>query len=389
MLSFTFSHPTELVFGIDSINQVGELTKNLGKKVLLHYGKASIKKSGLYDVVIKSLTEAGLEVVELGGVQANPIFSLVQEGIELCKSEQIEVVLAVGGGSVMDSAKAIAAGIYVEKDYWSYFMKRGDVQKALPIGVVSTLPATGSETSPSSVITNTEVQHKRSINSKQILPKFAIVDPSYHTTLPAYQTACGISDILSHLIERYFTHTTHVDFTDRLLEASFQTLLINGPLVMKNPQDLNARSEIAFASLVAHNGLLGSGREEDWASHRIEHELSNYYDIAHGAGLAIIMPHWMRYVYKENPARFEQFARRVFKIDLAFDRQEEAILAGIDAYEQFLQDLLLPTTLTEAGILDDRFEEMADNAFVDRGHTVGNFKKLNKADVMNIFRLSK
>ena len=229
MLSFTFSHPTELVFGIDSVNQVGELTKNLGKKVLLHYGKASIKKSGLYDVVIKSLTEAGLEVVELGGVQANPIFSLVQEGIELCKSEQIEVVLAVGGGSVMDSAKAIAAGVYVDKDYWSNFMKRGDVQKALPIGVVSTLPATGSETSPSSVITNTEVQHKRSINSKQILPKFAIVDPSYHTTLPAYQTACGISDILSHLIERYFTHTTHVDFTDRLLEASFQTLLINGP----------------------------------------------------------------------------------------------------------------------------------------------------------------
>lgn len=389
MLNFTFSHPTQLVFGTDTVSRVGELSKTLGNKILLHYGQSSIKKSGLYDIVMASLKEAGLEVVELGGVVANPVFSLVLEGIKLCKEEQIEGILAVGGGSVMDSAKAIAAGVYVEDDYWNYFMNRGDVPNALPIGVVSTLPATGSETSPSSVITNEAVEHKRSINSKKILPKFSIVDPKLHVTLPAYQTACGISDIMSHLIERYFTHTTHVDYTDRLLEASFHTLLVNGPLLMKDPSNLDARSEVAFVSLVAHNGLLGGGREEDWASHRIEHELSNYYNIAHGAGLAIIMPAWMRYVYKENPARFEQFARRVFKIDYAFDQQEQTIVAGIDAYEKFLSDLYLPTSLTEAGILEDNFEQMTDNALVNRGETVGNFKKLNKQDIINIYRLSK
>ncbi|NLC05099.1 MAG: iron-containing alcohol dehydrogenase [Erysipelothrix sp.] len=389
MLNFTFSHPTQLVFGLDTINRVGELSKTLGNKILLHYGQSSIKKSGLYDKVMTSLTEAGIEVVELGGVVANPVFSLVLEGIKLCKEEQIEGILAVGGGSVMDSAKAIAAGVYVEDDYWNYFMHRGDVPNALPLGIVSTLPATGSETSPSSVITNEAVEHKRSINSKKILPKFSIVDPKLHVTLPAYQTACGISDIMSHLIERYFTHTTHVDYTDRLLEASFHTLLVNGPLLMKDPNNLDARSEVAFVSLVAHNGLLGGGREEDWASHRIEHELSNYYNIAHGAGLAIIMPAWMRYVYKENPARFEQFARRVFKIDYAFDQQEQTIVAGIDAYEKFLSDLYLPTSLTEAGILEDNFEQMTDNALINRGETVGNFKKLNKQDIINIYRLSK
>lgn len=389
MNNFTWSHPTQLVFGLDTHQQVGDYAKSLGRKLLLHYGQNSIKKSGLYDTVINALNEAEIEFIELGGVQANPRYDLVVEGIELCRQQKVDGILAVGGGSVMDSAKAIAAGVFVEDDFWNYFMHRSDVKKALPIGIVSTLPATGSETSKSSVIINTQLQHKRSIQSSKLLPKFAIIDPTLHITLPSYVSACGISDIMSHLIERYFSHTQYVDLTDRLLEATMQSLIVNGPLILKNGQDLNARSEIAFAAALAHNGLLGSGRQEEWASHRIEHELGNYYDTAHGAGLAIIIPAWMRYVYKENPARFEQFARRVFKIDYAFDRQEETILAGIDAFENFLKSLYLPTRLSEAGILDDRYEEMATNCLVNRNGSIGFSKKLFKEDIIAIYQLAK
>lgn len=388
MNSFQWSHPTKIYFGIDKHKEVGTLTKALGDTVLFHYGQSSIKKTGLYDTVMRALSDEGIKVIELGGVEANPRFDLVLEGIELCKQHNVEAVLAVGGGSVIDSAKAIAAGVYVEGDYWTYFMKRGDVAKALPIGAISTLPAAGSETSPSSVITNVELEHKRSINSEKVLPRFAIIDPKLHVTLPPYQTACGISDMLSHLIERYFTHTTHVDTTDRLLEAAIQTVLVNGPIVMKEPDNLDARSELAFIATLAHNGLLGAGRVEDWASHRIEHELSNYYDIAHGAGLAIIIPAWMRYVYKENPARFEQFARRIFKIDHGFDQQEKTVLDGIDAFEAFLKSLHLPTRLSHAGILDKQYEKMADNALINRGPTVGNFKKIHREDIINIYKLA-
>lgn len=391
MRSFSYHISTKVIFGVNSTDEIGKHTQEMGNKVLFHYGQSSIKKSGLYDKVLASLKEHQVEVIELGGVMPNARYDLVLEGIELCKKHQVDSILAVGGGSVIDSAKAIAAGVYVEGDFWDYFMdSKKKITKALPIGAVPTIPAAGSETSDSSVITNLKEQHKQSFKSDLLRPKFAIIDPLLHTTLPPYQTACGISDMLSHLLERYFTKTPNVDYTDRLLEASMQSVLVNGPRVMENPDDIDARSEIALIAMMAHNGILGSGRQEDWATHSIEHEISNFYDIAHGAGLSIVFPAWMRYVYKEHPIRFEQFARRVFGIDFASDEQEKTILAGINAYESFMKSLHLPVRLSEAGIFNDRFEEMAENLFVGRmNRPLGRFKVLDRDDVVNIYKLAR
>ncbi len=388
MLNFQFYNPAKIIFGKGEEEKVGEYTAKYGKKVLLHYGGGSIKKNGLYDKVVKSLNENLIDFVELGGVCPNPVLSLVREGIEICKKEKIDFILAVGGGSVIDSAKAIAVGAMVDDDIWEYFMdKSKTIEKALPLGVILTIPATGSESSTSSVITNEENLFKRSLKSTEYIPKFSILNPELTFSLPAYQVACGCSDILSHLMERYFTQVEHVDFTDRLLEASMKTIILNAPLAIEMPNNYDVRAEIMWAGTIAHNGLLNTGRIGDWASHYIEHELSALYNLTHGAGLSIITPAWMKYVYKENPDKFIQFAVRVFDVDFAFNEKDFIIGEMIKRLESWYKNLGLPTTLNEVGIDSSHFREMAKKCLVGRG-LAGNFKKLDEDDICEIYKLA-
>ncbi len=389
MLNFQFYNPAKIIFGRGEENNVGKYVAEYGgKKVLLHYGGGSIKKTGLYDKAVKSLKENNIEFVELGGVCPNPVLSLVRKGIEICKSENIDFILAVGGGSVIDSAKAISVGAKTEEDIWEYFMdKKKVIYETIPIGTVLTIAATGSESSTSTVVTNEENLFKRSISSSKYIPKFSILNPELTFTLPAYQTACGCSDILSHLFERYFTLVENVDFTDRLLEAAMKTIIINAPLTKENPYNYDIRAEIMWVGTLAHNGLLNTGRIGDWASHHIEHELSALYNLTHGAGLSIITPAWMKYVYKENTDKFIQLAHRVFDIDFAYNEKELIIKEMIKKLENWYKSLGLPTTLREVGIDDSHFSEMAEKCLVARGLT-GNFKKLNQEDICNIYKLA-
>lgn len=390
MNNFTYKSPTQVVFGKDTVKEVGQYMKALGKRVLLHYGGGSIKRNGIYDTVIQSLKAQDLEIVEFGGVVPNPRYSMVLEGIDICRKEQVDCILAVGGGSVIDSAKAIAAGYYIEnEDYWNdYFMVHKRPTQALPIGVVLTIPAAGSETNRGTVITNDQTAFKRSIGADCMIPKFAIIDPQTHYSLPAYQTACGCTDIIAHLLERYFTQTTNVDFSDRLLEASLKTMIHYAPLALQHPDDYDIRSEIAWCGTIAHNGLLGKGRQEDWGTHDLQHELGAIYDITHGEGLAIMFPAWMKYVYHENPTRFVQFAHRVWDVDYAYDKEEETILAGIEKMERFFHDLGLATRLHEIQIDERDFETMAEKLVLGRDHA-GNFMHLKKEDAIRIYQLAK
>ena len=390
MNNFTFSSPTNVIFGKDTEKEVGKYVKPLGKKVLLHYGGGSIKRNGLYDTVVNSLKAEGLEIVELGGVVPNPRYSKIKEGALLCRKENVDVVLAVGGGSVIDSAKAIAAATLIEEeeDFWDdYIMKKRRPTKALPIGVVLTLPAAGSETNRGIVITNDQTQFKRSLGSDYMIPKFAIINPENHYSLPSYQTACGSADIIAHLLERYFTHTTDVDFSDRLIEASLRTMIHVAPLAIENPNDYNLRAEIAWCGTIAHNGILGKGRTEDWGTHSLQHELGAIYDITHGEGLTIMFPAWMKYVWKENPKRFVQYAMRVWNVDYAVEKEEEMILEGIRRTEVFFEELGLATRLSELNIDDSKFEEMAKKMLLGK-ETEGNFKKMTVEDAINIYKLA-
>ncbi|HOA41707.1 MAG: iron-containing alcohol dehydrogenase [Halanaerobiales bacterium] len=386
MENFVFQNTTKIVFGKGTENHVANEIKGLGKNVLLHYGGGSIKKYGLYDRIVASLKEAGLNFVELGGVQPNPRLSLVYKGIELCRENKIDFILAVGGGSVIDSAKAIAIGVPYQGDVWDFYTGKAQVEEALPIGVVLTIAAAGSESSPGSVITKEEGELKRDCLSDLIRPKFAILNPELTYTLPEEQTLYGAADIMAHLMERYFTQTKDVDFTDRLLEGALKTIIKNLPIVLKDPQNYGARAQIMWAGTVAHGDLLGTGRIGDWASHNIEHELSGIYDVAHGAGLAVIFPAWMKYVYKENIARFAQFAVRVWDVEADFNNLEEVALEGIRRIENFFKSVGLPVTLGELGIPEDKLELMAEKC-TERG-PVGNFKKLFKEDVLKIYRLA-
>jgi alcohol dehydrogenase YqhD (iron-dependent ADH family) len=387
MENFIFQCPTKIIFGKGTEKQVGEETKKYSNKVLFHYGGGSIKKSGLYDTVVKSLKEAGVEFIELGGVKPNPRLSLVKEGIKICRENGIKFILAVGGGSVIDSAKAIALGVPYKGDVWDFYIGKAEIKEALPVGVILTLPATGSEASIGSVITNEEGQYKRSANHQVLRPQFAIMNPELTFTLPDYQTACGAADIMAHVMERYFTHVPYVDLTDRLAEATLRTIIKNTPIALEEPQNYDVRAEIMWASTIAHNGLLGTGRIEDWASHNIEHELSGIYDVAHGAGLAVIFPAWMKYVYKKNINRFMQFAVRVWDVEPDFNNPERTVLEGIRRMEEFFKKIGLPTTLEELNIPDDRLEEMAAKA-TEFG-PLGQFMELSKDDVLNILKLAR
>ena len=393
MDNFVFEWPTKIIFGRGTESQSGMEAQKFGKNVLVHYGGGSIKRSGLLDKVIESLQQVGIEHIELGGVQPNPRVSLVRKGIALCREHNIDLILAVGGGSVIDSAKAISAGVFYNGDVWDFYDKKATVERTLPVGVVLTISAAGSEASKNSVITNEDGWFKRGCASELLRPRFAIMNPELTYTLPAFQTASGAVDIMAHVIERYFTNTPHVDLTDQLCESVLKTVISNTLIVLREPENYDARAEIMWAGTLAHNDLLSTGRTGDWGSHAIEHELSGIYDVTHGAGLAVIIPNWMKYVYKHDVDRFAQFAQRVWGIEcnkrtVPLSQSEQIALAGIEKLSEFFKEIGMPGTLRDLNIPEDRFTGMAEKASKGGTITVGNFVKLGKEDIINIYHMA-
>ncbi|MGL4338024.1 MAG: iron-containing alcohol dehydrogenase [Turicibacter sp.] len=387
MQNFTYHNGTKIIFGANTQSLVGSELNPYSKKVLLHYGGGSIKKSGLYDTILNSLNNERIEVVELGGVQPNPRVSLVRTGIDICRTEKIDFILAVGGGSVIDSAKAIAAGVNYDGDVWDLFTGTPITHACLKLATILTIPAAGSETSSGTVITNEEGDYKRSTGHPTLRPIFSILNPELTYTLPTYQTSCGIADMFAHVVERYFTNTAHVDLTDRLCEATFKSIIDNGLRVMKEPNNYDVRAEVMLSGMVAHNGWLDMGRLTDWASHNLEHELSGIYDIAHGAGLTIMIPAWMKYVYKHDINRFAQFGNRVFNLDINMQNPEETALLAIEKVEEFFKAIQLPTRFSDANLPSDQIEIMAKKLVEDRGHS-GNFVHIKEADAIEIYKLA-
>ncbi len=389
MNNFTFYSPTKFVFGKDTENKAGQLVKDSGgSKVLLHFGGQSAKKSGLVDRVTTSLKNSGLEFIELGGVHPNPLDTLVYEGIEICKKEGIDFILAVGGGSVIDSAKAIAIGACYDGDFWDFYSGKAQPQKAIPVGTVLTIAAAGSEGSGDSVVTKSDGMYKRATSGECIRPKFSILNPALTQTLPPYQTAAGATDIMAHVCERYFTNTKNVETTDRLCEAVLLAMINETPKVIANPDDYEARANIMWAGMVAHNNIVGVGRDQDWNSHGIEHELSGLYDCTHGAGLAVIMPAWMTYVYKPDVMRFAQWAVRVWNCKMDFTNPEKTALDGIQAFKNFLKLIGMPSKMSEVGGKEEDIPTLVRNFGLKDGQTTGGFVHLNSEDIANIYRLA-
>ena len=389
MDNFTFYAPTYFVFGKDMENETGKYVKKFGgSRVLLHYGGGSVVRSGLLDRVKKSLEKEGLTYVELGGVKPNPRSGLVYEGIDLCRKEEVDFILAIGGGSTIDSSKAIAAGAVYDGDFWDYY-QGGIVEEALPIGTITTISAAGSEGSPDSVITKEEGMFKRSTTGEALRPKFTIMNPALTETLPAFQTACGITDIMAHLYERYLTNTEEVEVTDRLIEGLMLTMIHEGPRVIADPHNYQARANIMWAGMMAHNNSCGVGRTQDWASHDIEHELSAQYDCAHGAGLAVVMPAVFTYNLKHDVMRFAQAAVRVWGCQMNFENPEETAKEGIECLRRFLKSIGMPGNFAELGAKEEDIEKMAHIACHGDARTgsLGGFVELHEEDVANIYRL--
>lgn len=386
MLNFEFCSPTHFVFGKDTEKETGKLVKKYGgTKVLIHYGGGSVVRSGLLNRVKESLTEENIPFVELGGVQPNPRSGLVYRGIDLCREEKVDFILAVGGGSAIDSAKAIAAGVVYDGDFWDYWEVKAVVPKALPIGTVLTIPAAGSEGSSNSVITNEKTMIKRGTGGDAVRPKFSVLNPELTFTLPPWQTASGICDIIAHILERYFTNTTEVEVTDRLCEALLLTMLKEGPRVIEDPKNYEARANIMWAGMLAHNNVCGVGRQQEWTTHAIEHELSALYDVTHGAGLAVLFPAWMKKTLSHDPKRYAQLATRVFGISHNGNDTETG-LAGICALQDYFTALGMPRTLRELGAKEEDFEFMANRLLLKPNGTCGNFVSLTPADVVEIYR---
>ncbi len=389
MNNFDFYSPTFFAFGKDREQDAGALVRRFGgTKVLIHYGGGSVVRSGLLDRVKASLDGEGIAWLELGGVKPNPRSGLVYEGIDLCRREGVDFILAVGGGSTIDSSKAIAAGTVYDGDFWDFYSGKY-IEKALPVGTVLTIAAAGSEGSPDSVITNENGMFKRGATGDAIRPRFSILNPALTQTLPAYQTACGITDIMAHLYERYLTNTKEVEVTDRLIEALLLTMIHEGPRVIENPDNYDARANIMWAGMMAHNNSCGVGRSQDWNSHNIEHELSALYDCAHGAGLAVTMPAVFTYVMDHDVMRFAQMATRVWGCQMDFAHPEVTAKAGIEELRRFLRSIGMPLTLGELGGKEDDIPKLVDVLCNGDGRpgSITGFVTLKEDDCAAIYRM--
>lgn len=387
MENFTYCAPTRYIFGRGVEEKIGEETAALGaSRVLVIYGQGSVLRSGLLSRVIESLTSQDIIVETLGGVKPNPEDTLVREGIDICNANDIEAVIAVGGGSVIDTAKAIAAGAKYDGDFWDFFVGKSVVQDALPIGVVLTIPAAGSEGSGNTVITKTEGMIKISIRTDYWLrPKFALMNPELTFTLPPYQTAAGIADMMAHIMERYFSPSDDVEVTDRISEGLLKAIIEEAPKAMASPLDYQSRANIMWAGTLAHNGICGCGRKEDWTSHALEHELSAVYGVTHGAGLAVVFPAWMTYMTLHNPGKIAQFARRVFDVSETDDK--EAAIKGIACLREFFKSINLPTTFKELGIETPDIRLLVERLHRNKGKVIGVYLPLEEAQTKEIYNL--
>lgn len=392
MFDFKYYTPTKVIFGKGTESKVAELIKEFGgKKVLIHYGGGSVIRSGLMKKVTDTLDEAGISYVSLGGAVPNPRLGLVREGIELCKKENVDFLLAVGGGSAIDSAKAIGYGVFNEGDVWDFYDYKRQAKGCLPLGVILTIAATGSEMSDSSVITKEEGLVKRGYSSDFGRAKFAIMNPELTMTLPDYQTACGCTDIMMHTMERYFSNGGHMELTDSLAEGLLRTVKENAKILVKDPKNYDARAEVMWAGSLAHNGLTGCGSDGgDWMTHKLEHELGGLYDVAHGAGLAAIWGSWARYVYKDCLPRFKRFAIKVMDVP-EVGTDEEIALKGIEAVEDFYREIKMPTNLRELGInaTEEDMAVMAHKCAVGVNGGKGSAKFLKEEDMLAIFKAAK
>ena len=393
MKDFSFYAPTEVVFGEKSEEQVARLVKKYGgKKVLVHYGGQSAIRSGLLVKIINQLQEAGIDFVKLGGVVPNPRLSLAQKGIELCRKKGIDFILAVGGGSVIDSAKCIAYGVPYKGNVWDFYLGKEKATKMLPVAAVLTIPAAGSEMSESSVITNEEGDVKLGYSNNLSRPKFAIMNPRRTFTLPPYQTAAGVTDMMMHTMERYFTKDDDMDLTTDLAEAMLRSMKNAVFAVLKNPEDYRYRAQIMWGGSLMHNGLTGCGVDEDWATHQLEHELSGMFDVTHGAGLAAVWPSWARYVMHENLRRFVRFAVNVMDVPNDFTDPEGTALKGIEAMERFYHAIGMPINIKELigrDITDAEIKEMTRKCSRDGKSTCGGLKVLEAKDMQAIYQMAR
>ncbi len=389
MNNFEFCSPTKFIFGRGVEAQVGQQVKAFGgSKVLVHYGGGSAVRSGLIDRVTRSLADAGIEYLLLGGAQPNPRSGLVYEGITLARQNGVDFVLGVGGGSAIDSSKAIAVGSRYDGDFWDFYTGKATPESALPIGVVLTMSAAGSEGSTSAVITQEDGMYKRGLNTEFNRPKFSIMNPELTMTLPPYQVACGVVDMMAHVLERYFTTQHDVDLTDRMCESVLSALVKAGAAAVANPKDYNAQAQLMWAGTIAHNGVLGVGRKEDWASHQLEHELSALYDVAHGAGLAVVFPAWMRYQIDVDVNRFAQLAVRVWGCDMDFYNPKTTALEGIERFETFLRSIGMPVTFAELGAKKEDIPALSQKVKYGPDGKVGDFRPLTPDMVAEVFKLA-
>lgn len=393
MKDFIYYAPTEVVFGKEAEQQVARLVKKYGgHKVLVHYGGKSAKASGLLDSVLDTLRAADIDFTTLGGVVPNPRLGLVREGIRLVHDEQVDFVLAVGGGSVIDSAKAIALGAVYDGDVWDFYDAKAQATACLPVASVLTIPAAGSEMSEASVITKEDGDIKRGYSNELTRPRFAIMNPERTFTLPPYQTAAGVTDMMMHTMERYFSHDTDMTLTDNIAEALLRTMMQCVPIALAHPDDYNSRAQIMWGGSLAHNGLTGCGLLGDWATHQIEHELSAMFDVTHGAGLAAVWPSWARYVMDEDVTRFTRFAVNVMGVPNDDSDPKATALQGVERMEQFYHSIGMPTTIHELigrEITDDEIAEMARKCTRDSTITHGNFKILHTQDIEAIYRMAR
>ena len=387
MLNFEFCSPTKFVFGRGSENQTGALVRQAGgTRALVVYGGGSVVRSGLLDRVLASLDEAGVEHVEMGGVKPNPRSDLVYEGIRLCREHGLDFILPLGGGSAIDTAKAIADGVPYDGDFWDFFSRKAVLTTALPVGCVLTIPAAGSEGSESSVITHTDGNLKRGLGHPLHRPRFAVMNPELTFTLPRYQLACGATDMMAHIFERYFSNTKDVELTDRMAEALLGAIIDAAPKALADAQDYESHATLMWAGMLAHNNTVGVGREQDWGSHQIGHELSALYDCAHGASLAVVFPAWMKYVYKHDVPRFVRFATRVWNVSPEGKTDEEIALEGIEATKAFFASLGMPVTFEAVGGREEDIPFLAAN--VVNGQ-VGRFVTLKPAQIEELLRSAK